>query len=150
MIVVATVHKVHWWPPVLVQEDSSPWDSLGQAPIRTGDQPERGESLLSPSSPPLPLLSCFSTFCAVHKPFLFLSSQFIDLCILLGCDYCDSVKGGSCVCMLIMWCSFYMLEHGYSRVCRSWAGKGHQSDPTIQNYRRDHETQFKGEAYVLC
>jgi flap endonuclease-1 len=23
----------------------------------------------------------------------FLSPQFIDLCILLGCDYCDSIKG---------------------------------------------------------
>ena len=24
---------------------------------------------------------------------MFLFLQFIDLCILLGCDYCDSVKG---------------------------------------------------------
>lgn len=27
------------------------------------------------------------------EPELIFSPQFIDLCILLGCDYCDSIKG---------------------------------------------------------
>ena len=31
--------------------------------------------------------------CRVDGNLLFFIFQFIDLCILMGCDYCDSIKG---------------------------------------------------------
>ena len=41
----------------------------------------------------------------------FTMDQFIDLCILCGCDYCDSIKGIIAHSFLFVWCSLHFSNY---------------------------------------
>ena len=89
---------------------------------------------------------------------MFLFLQFIDLCILLGCDYCDSVKGKEITVTTFCMPSLYIrtAQQGLKDailirigtcLCvfifhRSWTSKGCQFDTKTQKHRRHHETQL--------
>ena len=47
--------------------------------------------------------------CVFIDLFFFYFSQFIDLCILLGCDYCDSIKGLGTNVLISLCASLYAM-----------------------------------------